>query len=81
MGSEKIAQQKEAAVRSVQQQKSKNGAVNMVDNRAEAAAQRKMQNMMQGTTETAQRAPEEEEAMQGKFEIQRAPEEEEMAQG
>ncbi len=81
MGFEKIAQQKEAGVRSVQQQKSKGGAAQMLDNRPEAAAQRKMQDIIQGASETAQRAPEEEEAMQGKFEIQRAPEEEEMAQG
>lgn len=81
MGSEKIAQQKEVDTQSVQQKKSKNTAVNMMDNRPEAAAQRKMQAIMQGVSQTVQRAPEEEEMAQGKFEIQRAPEEEEMAQG
>lgn len=80
MGSEKIAQQKETDTRSIQQQKSKNGSVSIVDNRPEAAAQRKMQNIMQ-SGEPVQRAAEEEEMMQGKFEIQRAPEEEEMTQG
>ncbi|GEM_PF-5898280 len=81
MAYEKTAQQKETVTRSLQQQKPQGGALNMIDNRPEAAAQRKIQSIMQGGTQTAQRAPEEEEEMmQGKFEIQRAPEEEEMPQ-
>ena len=82
MGNEKAVQEKEAGSRAVQQKKKSGTGLGMTDNRPEAAAQRKMQAMLQsGSSAVSQYAADEGDMMQGKFALQRAPEEEEMGKG